>query len=96
MHEDLKAIIASLYYLKTEAERIGLKEISLILKNVLTKIEIWLKGESSNDNYPLDLIDSDLFKTLTLMTKLQKLNQSDLRGILNAIEMCDKARNLAH
>jgi hypothetical protein len=86
-NEELKAIIASVFYLETEANRAGLQEIGFILKETLANIEKWLTETASGKGDGLSkFVDSDLYKILTLMNKFSKLYKTDLVAVLDAIE----------
>lgn len=92
-NEELKAIIASVFYLETEANRAGLQGIGLILRETLANIEKWLKDAASGKSDGLSkCIDSDLYKILVLMNKFSKLYKTDLVAVLDAIESYNASR----
>jgi len=89
--DELKAIIASLYYLESEAKRSGLAEISHIFRKAIADVESFLKGESLDKRfYKEKIIDSDLYRILKLLDEFSKENKFDLRAIVRTIEMYEE------
>lgn len=96
VNTELQAIIASIHYLEAEADRIGLEEISIILKRGLTEIEKWANGEASDFTSGHDVTNSDLYSTLLLITEVSKLRQVELRLFLEILDSYDAIRSAAN
>lgn len=85
--DELKAIVASLYYLESEARKIGLNDVSLIFRKAIADIDVWLKkGHIEQTFYYENIIDSDLYRILRLLDYFSQSNRFDLQSIIKVIE----------
>jgi hypothetical protein len=92
--EELKAMIASVYYLEGEADKTGLSPVACIFRNALADIEKWLKNDVFNpENYLSHLVDPELYKIFELFSKFRGTPKCDLQAIMNSIDGYDEIRN---
>ncbi len=94
-HHELKAIIASVYYLASEAQKSGFVEASILLKRTIADIEKWIK-EGQLDPDCADVIDSDLYNIMMLIEKFSQIDKSSLNVIMSAINTFDANNKVAH
>lgn len=94
---ELKAIIASLYYLETEAKKAGFEEISLMFRKTISDVDKWISDRILDNSLQYrDVVDSDLYRILCLLEKFSIANRFDLKSIFDAIEGYDAIRNRAN
>ena len=85
--KDLKAIAASLCYLEAESRRVGLQEVSWIIKKAIADMDDFLKGKNIEKKlYYYRILDSDLYKIFTLLDKFSKQHKFDLRALIKSVE----------
>lgn len=84
---ELKAIVASVYYLESESRKVGLHAVSLIFKRAIADIDEWIKNQEIEKKfYYSNLIDSDLYRILSLLDQFSKANKFNLKAIIKTIE----------
>lgn len=95
--DDLKGIVASLFYLETEARKSGYEEISLMFRKTISDMDRWINEKVLDSSmYYRDMMDSDLYKILSLLEKFSIANRFDLKSIFSAIETYDAMRKRAN
>ncbi len=95
--DELQAVVTSLYYLASETNKSGLKEVSNLLKKAINEIEDWIStGSCCGTAVPEIIIGHELYNILALLHKFSQNNKYDLPGILKAIESYDAQRKRAN
>ncbi len=95
--DDLKGIVASLFYLESEARKSGYQEISLIFRRTISDMDKWInKRMLDRSLYYSEMIDSDLYNILLLLEKVSIANRFDLKSFFKAIEAYETMRERAN
>lgn len=95
--DDLKGIVASLFYLESEARKAGYEELSLIFRKTISDMDMWINKRILDSSlYYHEIVDSDLYKILLLLEKFSIANRFDLKSIFNAIEAYETMRGRAN
>ncbi len=85
---ELKAIIASLYYLENESAKLNFDEITIILKRAISEVDTFLQGHALNEDlFKKDLYNSELYKLLTVVNRFSTIGQKELGGLIKALEI---------
>ncbi len=93
---ELDAVMTSLHYLESEVSKVGLKEVSGILKKTISDIEGWINtGSCCGSNFHEIIIGYELFNILELLHKLSQNYKYDLAAILRAIESYTAQQKMA-
>lgn len=98
MHNnELKAIIASAYYLATEARKAGLNEVSLMFRRVIADIDTLIKSKDLNEGACYkEILDCDLFKIMEILNKAPVANKLALQEIIDTLEDVGLDRKKSH
>lgn len=96
-NHELRAILASVYYLSNEAKNSKLETVKSILEKALIDIENWITNPNFNSaSYISDIANSELYKILTLLNQFSATHKGDLLNIVKSIEFYEKIKINAH
>lgn len=85
--EDIKAILASVYYLCTEAEKAGLKPVNKLFIRLIADLEACLASSGFDSRDLLDdVVESDLYSILQILDRFSHVNQHEAKRIVAAVE----------
>jgi hypothetical protein len=89
--DDLRAILAAVFYLSTEADKTGFVEVSDILRHALARIDSHIKSEvASEQEYFETVLSPDLYHVLELIeetSSMHTLNLGTLKSILEKLKL---------
>lgn len=77
--DNLREIIASLYYLSEEANRSGLDQISRIIQSSIIRIKDSIGGNGSS--FTDLVIDETTLAVLAVLNKISQIPKSDLKRV---------------
>lgn len=95
--EELKALLASISYLESEAKKAGFQELSAMLGTLILEVKDWVEhGASQKQNQVETIKKSELYKTILLIDKIAHLNTINVDAISEAIEVYSKKSRTTH
>jgi len=92
--ENLSSLIASLAYLESESHKLGFKEISLKLSELLREIKGMVESGSYEVSVKIEKIrKSELFQTLIAIEKIAAYKELNFEAVNEAIDTFDVISN---